>query len=461
MFDRCDLHPYQQRGIEFIKAHANCALWVDMGLGKTATTLTAFLDLLAEFDVRRMLVIAPLRVARRVWSDEIDTWAHLKHLTISRMVGTAQQRLAALRTAADIHTLGRENVQWLEAQFIQDNKQVMHWPWDMVVLDESQSFKSQSSKRWKSLRRLRKLFPRMVQLTGTPAPNGYGDLWSQFYLLDQGQRLGRTKTAFVDRWFTLEGYGQFKTPVLKRDADTEIHTAVSDIVLSLREEDYLDLPEVMHTFVRVQLPDEAMRVYKKMEREYRSEVAGTPLTAVNAGVLDGKLLQLANGAVYIKGKEWVEFHTEKLQALEELLEGISGKLLIAYHYVHDLERIQAVLRNTGRSWAVLRSDASFIQWADGQYEIGVLHPASAGHGLNSVYKAGAEDIIHFGLNASLELFQQVNARLTGGHRRAGKNIRVHSIIADGTKDEDYVELIQGKHDQQAGLKAALVSPPTV
>jgi hypothetical protein len=457
MLDRDDLHHYQHRAVEFIKSHDNCALWVGMGLGKSVTTLTAFSDLLAAFDVRRMLVIAPLRVARKVWLDEIHTWAHLKHLSLSVIGGTEKQRVAAMRTPSDIHTINRENTQWLEAQFLTNGKQIMRWPWDLVVLDESQSFKSQSSKRWKSMRRLRRLFPRMVQLTGTPSPNGYGDLWSQLYLLDRGERLGITEKAFTERWFDLEGYGQFKTPVLKRGAEPEIQRAVADIVLSLREEDYLDLPEVIETFVRVTLPESAMRTYREMAKKYTAEVAGTPLTAVNAGVLDGKLLQLANGAVYIDGEEWVEFHTEKLDALEELIEGISGKMLVAYHYRHDLERIQTVLRKGVRPWSILRSDKSFVEWASGNYEIGVLHPASAGHGLNDVYKAGAEDVIHFGLNPSLELYQQVNARLTGGHRRAGKNIRIHHIVADGTRDDHYVGLLQSKAATQDGLQQGLTS----
>jgi SNF2 family DNA or RNA helicase len=458
MLERNDLRDYQHHAVEFIKTHKNCALWMDMGLGKSCCALTAFADLLAFFDARRMLVIAPLRVARKVWGDEIKTWAHLKHLTISPIIGTARQRMAALRTPADIHTINRENCRWLEAQFIQNGQQILSWPWDIVVLDESQSFKSQSSQRWKSMRRLRRLIPRVVQLTGTPSPQGYGDLWSQAYLLDQGERLGRTERAFEERWFEFKGYGEWQDMTLKSGADKQIQKALADIVLSLREEDYLDLPVVVKNFVKVQLEPAALKTYRKFAREYISEVKGTKLTAVNSGVLDGKLLQLANGAIYTgEGNEWIEFHQEKLAALQELLDGIPGKVLIAYHYVHDLRRIEKLLGANSRRWSVLRSDDSFTAWAAGEYDIGVLHPASAGHGLNDVYKAGAHDLIHFGLNPSLELYQQINARLTGGHRRMDKHITIHHIIAEETRDEDYVELLKGKEMTQADLKSALRS----
>lgn len=459
MLDRKDLRPYQHRAVEFIKQHENCALWLDMGLGKTSSTLTAFHDLLHDFSVRRALVVAPLRVARKVWSDEVDTWAHLNGLSVSRIVGTATERLAALRTPADLHTINRENCQWLEAQFIQKNQQIMRWPWDMVILDESSSFKAQSSERWKSMRRLRRLFPRCVQLTGTPSPNGYSDLWSQFYLLDRGQRLGATEKAYEDRWFERQGYGEFQPLVLKDNAAAEIKAAIADITLSLREEDYLDLPPVLKLFHRVQLPPQAMQTYQKLQREFIAEYAGKRLTAVNSGVLDSKLLQLANGAVYTdKQHNWLEFHTEKLAALEELLEEISGKVLVAYHFVHDLQRIEKVLRKQkDRRWAVLVKDKDFTRWAEGELDIGVLHPASAGHGLNDVYKAGAEDLIHFGCTASLELYAQVNARITGGHRRAGKNIKIHHIIADNTRDEDYVKILERKDASQDDLTRSLAA----
>jgi hypothetical protein len=459
MLDRSDLYPYQQHAAEFVKAHSNCALWVDMGLGKTVSTLTAFADLQRDFTATRMLVIAPKRVARRVWSDEVKEWKHLNHLSVSRIVGDADECFEALKTKADIHTIGRERVPWLKAQFLDDKGKLKYrWPWDVVVIDESQSFKSQSSQRWKALESLRPFFPRLVELSGTPSPNGYGDLWSQFYLLDKGRRLGSSERSFQERWFT-PPVGMFTKWRLSREGEIQIRDRIKDMVLSLREEDYLSLPPITQNFIRVTLTAAAMRTYKEMEREYIAEVAGKKLTAVNAGVLDGKLLQLANGAVYHSGKEWVEFHSAKTEALDETLEAMPGKALIAYGYQHDLARIEKVVaersRLDGRSWGLLKSDASFDAWARGEIDWGILHPASAGHGLNDMYKAGCEDIIHFGLTNNLEWYQQVNARIGGGHRRTGKNIRVHHIVADGTRDDDYVLLLRSKALTQDGLTESL------
>jgi SNF2 domain-containing protein len=459
MLDRSDLYPYQQHAAEFVKTHSNCALWVDMGLGKTVSTLTAFADLQRDFTATRMLVIAPKRVARRVWSDEVKEWKHLNHLSVSRIVGDADECFKALKTKADIHTIGRERIPWLKAQFLDDKGKLKYrWPWDVVVIDESQSFKSQSSQRWKALSSLRPYISRMVELSGTPSPNGYGDLWSQFYLLDKGRRLGSSERSFQERWFT-PPVGMFTKWRLSREGEIQIRDKIKDMVLSLREEDYLQLPPITSNFIRVTLSPAAMRTYKEMEREYIAEVAGKKLTAVNAGVLDGKLLQLANGAVYHSGKEWVEFHSAKTEALDETLEAMPGKALIAYGYQHDLARITKVVerraREDNRSWCVLKTDASFTAWAKGEVDWGILHPASAGHGLNDMYKAGCEDIIHFGLTNNLEWHQQVNARIGGGHRRTGKNIRVHHIVADGTRDDDYVLLLRSKALTQDGLTDSL------
>lgn len=459
MRSREDLFPYQRHAVDFIKAHPNCALWVDMGLGKTVSTLTAFADLQDSMHVSRMLVIAPKRVARRVWSDEVKEWGHLKGLTVSRIVGSEKECFEALKTPADIHTIGRERIPWLAAQFLDEKGKLKYrWRWDLVVADESQSFKSQSSQRWKALKALRPYFPRLVELSGTPSPNGYSDLWSQFYLLDKGSRLGSSEQSFKERWFT-PPVGMFTKWSLKPRAANLVRDAVKDVVLSLREEDYLDLPPISNNFIRVTLSPAAMKVYKEMEREYIAEVAGKKLTAVNAGVLDGKLLQLANGAVYHKDKEWVEFHSAKTEALDETLEAMPGKALIAYGYQHDLARIERVLqkraKEDGKTWALLKSDESFDAWARGEIDWGILHPASAGHGLNDMYKANCEDIVHFGLTSNLEWYQQVNARIGGGHRRVGKNIRVHHIVADGTRDDDYVRLLQRKAATQDGLTESL------
>ena len=461
MFQRSDLYAYQRHAVDFVKARKNCALWVDMGLGKTVSTLTAFADLHDSMQANKMLVIAPKRVARKVWSDEVESWSHLKSLRVSRIVGDTYQCFRALKdTRADIYTIGRDRMAWLHAQFIQDGKQIVEWPFDWVVPDESQSFASQSSQRFNTLYdlRLKTKFPRMTQLSGTPMPNGYMKLWSQLKLLDNGKRLGNHEKAMKERWFT-PPVGMFTKWNLKPGADRDIQAKLKDIVLALREEDYLDLPPVVDNFIRCQLSPAAMATYKKMEREFITEVAGKRLTAVNAGVLDGKLLQLANGAVYHEEKKWVPFHDAKLEALEETLEGIPGKALICYGFNHDKARISARLDKLAaaedRSWRVLNSDRDFEDWAAGIIDWGLLHPASAGHGLNDVYRAGAEDLIWFGLTSNLEYYQQACARLTGGHRRAGKNIRVHHIVCDGTRDDAYVSLIKSKALNQDKLMASL------
>lgn len=460
MLQRSNLYAYQRHAVDFIKSNKDCALWVDMGLGKTASTLTAFSDLQDSMNAHKMLVVAPKRVARKVWSDEINTWEHLSHLRVSRIVGSAAECFDALRRPADVYTIGRDRVAWLHAQFIQNDKQVVEWPWDIVALDEAQSYASQSSQRFKAIADLRKKtkFLRLIELSGTPMPNGYMKLWSQLYLLDQGKRLGLSENSMKERWFT-PPVGMFTKWKIKPGADREIQSRLKDVVLVLREEDYLDLPPVVDNFVRCELSSAARATYKKFEREFIGEVAGKRLTAVNAGVLDGKLLQLANGAVYYEDKKWVPFHDSKLEALEETLEGIPGKTLICYGFNHDKVRISAVLdraaRSEGRTWRLLDSDQDFSDWAAGRIDWGLLHPASAGHGLNDVYKAGAEDLIWFGLTNNLEFYQQASARITGGHRRMGKNIRIHHIVADGTRDDAYVTLIKSKALDQDNLMASL------
>lgn len=461
MLTRADLYPYQHHSVAFGKSRRNCAKWVDMGLGKTVVELTEFVDLQASFDARKMLVIAPKRVARKVWSDEVASWSHLNHLRVSRIVGSADECFRALRQDADVYTIGRDRVAWLYAQFIQDGKQVVEWPWDKVVVDEAQSFASQSSTRTKALYGLRKIikFPRMTQLSGTPMPNGYMGLWSQLMMLDDGKRLGNSARAMQERWFT-PPVGMFTKWRIKPGAAREIQALLKDIVLALREEDYLDLPPVVDNFIRCDLSPAARATYKKFECEFIAEVAGKKLTAVNAGVLDGKLLQLANGAVYHHGKEWVTFHDAKIEALEETLDGIPGKALVCYGFNHDKARIAAVLdrvtRADGTTWRLLDNDQDFEDWAAGRIDRGVLHPASAGHGLNDVYKAGAKDMVFFGLTNNHEWHMQVRARLEGGHRRR-EGLRFHYIVADGTRDDDYVALLKRKKYEEDDLMASLAA----
>ena len=454
---RADLHPYQERCAEFIRKHEACALWVDLGLGKTVSALTAYADLLNSFDARRALVIAPKRIASRVWSDEVRAWSHLNGICISRAVGSAQQVWDALKRPADLHTIGRDRVQWLEAQIIQHGKQMRRWPWDLVILDESQSFRSGSSKRFKSLRKLRKLIPRLVELTGTPSPNGYQNLWAQMYLLDQGRRLGGSEDAFLDRWFNndaIEQGSQYRRRTLKEGAKEDIERRIADVVLAMRAEDYLDLPEVRYNPIRVALAPSELKLYKKLQREAIAEVRGHTLTAVNAGVVCGKLLQLANGACYYDREgRWVHVHDEKLDALLEVVDGIDRPVIVCYGFKHDLERLRTALGKTSKRVDVLKSDAAIDRWNRGETDVLLLHPASAGHGLN-LQHAGAKDLIWFGLTNDLELYAQANARLIGGHRRR-EGVTIHTILADETYDWDVKWLIEGKGDAQTGLMRSL------
>jgi SNF2 family DNA or RNA helicase len=467
MLRRADFRPYQDRAEQFIIDHPNCTLWLDPGLGKTAIALSAFSRLYASFDIRRMLAIAPLRVARKVWRDELASWAHLKGLTISCITGTWQEKAAALRRPADIHTINRESLPWLEAQFIQGNKQIKPWPWDMVVPDESQSFRNQASQRWKSLNRLRRLFYRMVQLTGSPAPGGYHNLWAQFALLAMpGQQilLGNTEQAFLDRWFDepTRDCG-FARPRLKAGAKEQIQRIIAPITLSMRAKDYLDLPPVRTNLIKVELSPSQMAKYKKFQRQYVFELKSQRnITAVNAGVLHGKLLQLANGAIYVDDKGNFElFHDLKIEALEEQLETLTvrGPLLIGYNFKSDFKRIAPVLDKfcgKEKSWRHLKSDASFDEWKTGEIDFGILHPASAGHGLNDVYKSGCQDLLWFGLSPDYELYDQLNKRLTGGHRVLGRDVCIHHIIAEGTQDENTFALLNGKAEDQDDLTDAMV-----
>lgn len=451
---RYDLLPYQEQAIDFIKAHENCALWLDMGLGKTVSTLTAFLDLRETGDTKKMLVVAPLRVARSVWTDEIKTWSHLHGLKVSQMLGNERERLRALNAGADIHLINRENLVWLTEQMIQGKKQIRKWPWDLVVLDESQSFRSQSSYRWKSLRRVRKLFRRCIELTGTPSPNGYSNLWSQVYLLDKGTRLGSTETAFRERWFNQPGYEAWNW-TLKPHAKQEIQKLLADIVLSIQGEK----PPIDNNYIKVRLSVQEMALYKKFERSYiMNTVNGNKITAVSAGACYGKLLQLANGSIYINDrKEFEIFHDEKIRALEEVLEGVNGPTMICYSFKADLKRISDCLTKfCGKiyKWDVLNDKASEEQWNLGKTDFLILHPGSAGHGLN-LQHSGSTTIVWFGLSPDLELYQQANARLTGGLRGVGKTFVLHHIVAEGTVDEDVITLIDSKATDQHELQTAI------
>jgi len=423
---------------------------MDMGLGKSVSTLTAVSDLIESYDVRKTLVIAPLRVANRVWSDEVATWEHLQHLRVSKIIGNSPaKRFPGISAEADIYTINRENVEWLVSQYVERRgkvfKQIQKWPWDTVIVDESSSFKNQSTVRFKALKVARNMFDRLVELTGTPSPNGLMDLWAQAYLMDSGQRLGKTITAFRNRWFDYDPYVDKWVP--RPVAEAQIKAALSDIVISMRAKDYLDLPPVHNNFIRVSLTKSQRKVYRDLERKSIIEFKGKTIRAVNGGVLAGKLLQLANGAVYCPAPHWEAFHDQKLDAVLEVIEPLYTPAIVVYQFKSDLARLRAVLPRLGRSFMEIREKGAEDRWKAGELDILLMHPASGGHGLN-LQHAGSETLIWMGLPYSLELYQQENARLTGGHRRMGKNIVLHHIITEGTVDEDVVGILSSKDAAQ-------------
>lgn len=459
-----DLREYQLKMVDHIIRNEACALWVDCGLGKTVSALTAVLKLQDSFDVHKVLVVGPKRVANKVWTDEVEEWAHLSGLKVSVMIGTPEQRIAAMHAEADIYCINRENVAWLKNYFVPNGRKLrFKWPWDMLIIDESSSFKHQSSERWKALRKLRKFFTRVVELTGTPASNGYINLWAQIALLDRGQRLGHTEKAFRDRWMNAPSkYDPGGRWEMKPGAKEQIQKILSDIVISMDAEDYLELPPVMINPVRVTLSKHEMAKYQEMAKEAVLEMEGKVVTALNAGVLSGKLLQLANGAIYhqeVDGpRETLLFHDQKTEALMELLETVEGPALVAYNFKSDVERLAPVLdkfcKKHGKTWRVLKNKQDEDDWNADKIDILLLHPDSAGHGLN-MHKGSSETIIWYGLNWSLELWTQLNARLAGGHRRIGKNVVIHVIMAEDTVDELVVARLESNHQDQQQLLDAM------
>ena len=439
-------YEYQSYATNFILTHPVAAVFLDMGLGKSVIALTAIFDLcLDSFLVRKVLVIAPLRVARDTWPEEIQKWDHLHGLTYSVALGTETERKASLMQRASVFIINRENVQWLVEE------SGLPFDFDMVVIDELSSFKSNQAKRFRSLLKVRPKVNRIVGLTGTPSGNGLMDLWAEFRILDMGIRLGRFITRFRTTYFTPDkrnGQVVFSYKPLP-GAEEDIYRKISDITISMRAADHLKMPECVINEVKVKLSDEERAVYDRFKRELVVSLKGEEIDAGNAAVLAGKLSQMANGAVYGENKRVLPVHERKLDALEDLIEAANGKpVLVAYWFKHDLARIQERLQKHQIPFATLDTAESIVRWNQAELPVALIHPASAGHGLN--LQAGGSTIIWFGLTWSLELYQQTNARLWRQGQKADSVVISH-IIATNTIDERIMAALQKKDKTQTAL----------
>lgn len=438
-------HSYQEYAIKYIEAHPISALLIDMGLGKTSITLTAIRNLLFDsFEVCKVLVIAPLRVAKNTWTDEIKKWEHLNTLTYSLIIGNENERLSALNEKADIYIINRENVDWLV------NKSGYKFDFDMVVIDELSSFKNHQSKRFKSLMKVRPLVKRIVGLTGTPSSNGLMDLFAEFKILDMGKRLGYFIGQYRNKYFKpdkMNGQVVYSYKPLPY-AEQAIYEKISDITVSMKANEYLKMPELVVSNYEVQLSDKERKHYDEMKKNLVLEIADREITASNAASLSNKLSQMSNGAIYDDKQNIIEIHSRKLDALEDIIESMNGKpLLMAYWYKHDFERIAKRLESLHIPFSKLDTDTSIERWNKGEIPVALIHPASAGHGLN--LQSGGSTLVWFGLTWSLELYQQTNARL---YRQGQKNtVVIQHIIAKGTIDEQILKALQRKDKTQSDL----------
>ena len=433
-------HNYQKFATDFIINHPVSAVLLEMGLGKSVISLSAINELMLDyFDVSRTLVIAPLRVANSTWPDEIKKWDHLKHLNYSVVIGSEKERLDALRKPAHIYLINRENVDWLIT------KSGVSWKFDMVVIDELSSFKSYQAKRFKSLLKVRPKIKRIVGLTGTPSSNGLMDLWAEFRLLDMGERLGRYITYYRQNFFVPDKRNQQMIFSYKPKEGSEkmIYSLISDITISMKSKDFLKMPECVMNEVVVLLSDKEQKLYDSLKQDMVLSLEENEIDAINAAALSNKLLQMSNGAVYNDDKESLHIHDRKLDALEDLIEGANGKpVLVAYWFKHDLEKIKD--RFDVRK---IKSAKDISDWNEGKIPVALIHPASAGHGLN--LQAGGSTLIWFGLTWSLELYQQTNARLY----RQGQDstVVIHHILTKGTIDEDVMKALKAKEKIQDAL----------
>ena len=439
-------HDYQKYAINFIKENPIAAVLLDMGLGKTSITLTAINDLLFDsFDVRKVIVIAPLRVARDTWIAEVDKWDHLRHLICSVAVGTEVERKAALRKKAHIYIINRENVSWL----IEESG--IPFTFDMIVIDELSSFKNHNTKRFKAMLKVRPKVNRIVGLTGTPASNGLMDLWAEFRILDMGQRLGRFITKYRTDYFQPDKrngqiiYSYKPLPY----AEDAIYKQISDITISMKATDHLKMPELISSEYAVRLSDEEKHKYTDLKQELVLSLGDAEITAANAASLSGKLSQMANGAIYNDSGEVIQIHDRKLDALEDIIESANGKpILVAYWFKHDLTRISERLKKLHIPFSRLDTSDSIRRWNSGEIPIALIHPASAGHGLN--LQSGGSTLVWFGLTWSLELYQQTVARLWR-QGQISETVVVQHITTKDTIDERIMKALSQKEHTQTAL----------
>lgn len=439
-------HDYQKYVTEFILSHPVAAIILQMGLGKTVCTLDAINQLMYDtFEISKVLVIAPLRVAKVTWSDEIKKWDNLSHLRYSIAVGTEKERTEALERDADIYIINRENLQWLV------EKSGVPFEYDMVVIDELSSFKNWNSKRFKAFMQVRPRIKRVIGLTGTPSPNGMMDLFAQFKCLDMGERLGRFITQYRNCYFTPDRMNRqiVYSYKLRPGAEDQIYNKISDITISMKAMDHLNMPELIENRYPVYMDEQEQMLYDEMRKEliipYKENES---ITAVNAASLSGKLCQMANGAIYSENGDAVHIHDRKLDALEDIIEAAQSPILLCYWFKHDLERITAKLNELKVSYSKIMTEDNIRNWNCGKYDVGLIHPASTGHGLN--LQKGGNIIVWFGLTWSLELYQQTIARLW----RQGQNERtvvVQHIVTANTIDENILLALSKKDTSQTAL----------
>lgn len=443
-------HDYQKYSIDYILAHPVCAIFLDCGLGKTSITLTALEELIHDrFEISRVLVIAPVRVAKISWPDEIRKWDHLQGLTFAVAVGTPEQRLAALRAGADITIINRENVKWL----VEDSG--IPFDFDALVIDESSSFKNHRAQRFKALMKVRPKVKRVIALTGTPSSNGLMDLWAQFRLLDMGKRLGRYISHYRETYFRPDKTNGAIVYSYKPLAGAEeaIYEKISDITISMRSSDHLKMPDLIKTEYPAVMAEKEKSRYEEMKKTLVLQLPEGEITAANAAALTGKLLQLANGAIYADDEEVLPVHDRKLDALEDIIESANGKpVLVCYWFKHDRQRIEERLRDMKIKYGCLDTDQGIRDWNEGKLPVGLIHPASAGHGLN--LQRGGNTLVWFGLTWSLESYQQTIGRLWRQGQEE-KTVVVMHIVTTGTIDERVLKALEGKDTTQKKLIEAV------